>query len=265
MKSLKIDHDLAQLIRQGKKRSTWRINDDKNLSVDDKVELIDKVDPQKPNTWLAFGLATVNAVVSKRLKDIVDTDFDSHERYSSKEEMLSTYKRYYGADVTPYSHVKIVQFSFEPYGKAKVFDPQTSQKLTEMKLFADGGSRGNPGPSAAGFALTDMENNLVKKDGVYLGITTNNQAEYLALKSGLEAAKLLGARQVHVYMDSLLVVNQMKGIFKVKNRDLRPINEAIKEYLAQFKEVNFAHVPREFNKLADSMVNEILDAAAKNP
>lgn len=134
----------------------------------------------------------------------------------------------------------------------------------EIKLYADGGSRGNPGPSASGYVLMEMDNTVIKKSGVYLGITTNNQAEYQALKLGLEEAQKIGAREVHVYLDSLLVINQMKGIFKVKNRDLWPIYEAIKEQTKNFKKVNFTHVPRELNKLADAEVNEVLDAEAEN-
>jgi ribonuclease HI/pterin-4a-carbinolamine dehydratase len=133
----------------------------------------------------------------------------------------------------------------------------------EVKLYADGGSRGNPGPSASGYVLMDIDDTVIKKSGVYLGITTNNQAEYQALKLGLEEAQKLGAREVDVYLDSLLVINQMKGVFKVKNRDLWPIHEAIKEQAKNFKKVTFTHVPRELNKLADAEVNEILDAEAK--
>ena len=133
----------------------------------------------------------------------------------------------------------------------------------QIKLYADGGSRGPPGPSASGYVLMDMDDSIIFKSGVYLGITTNNQAEYQALKYGLEEAQKLGAREVDVYMDSLLVVNQMKGIFKVKNRDLWPIHEAIKEQAKHFKKVRYTHVPRELNKLADAEVNEVLDAELK--
>lgn len=139
----------------------------------------------------------------------------------------------------------------------------TSAAIKELKVFTDGGSRGNPGPSAGSFVILNMEDIVVKKSGLYLGITTNNQAEYQALKMGLEEAQKLGASTVHVYMDSLLVVNQMKGIFKVKNRDLWPIHDAIKTFLKNFHQVTFNHVPRELNKLADGEVNEILDATAK--
>lgn len=133
--------------------------------------------------------------------------------------------------------------------------------ITEVQMYADGGSRGNPGPSASGFVVLDMEGNVLHEEGVYLGITTNNQAEYQALKLGLEAAqKIFHARIVHVYMDSLLVVNQMKRIFKVKNRDLWPIHDAINSQVTKFEKVEFNHVPRELNKLADAEVNKALDA-----
>ncbi len=139
--------------------------------------------------------------------------------------------------------------------------PPKSKVTAEVKMYSDGGSRGNPGPSAGGFVILDMQDQLLLESGKYLGITTNNQAEYHSLKGGLEAALKMGARKVHVYMDSLLVINQMKGIFKVKNRDLWPIHAAIKEQLVpQFKEINFTHVPREYNKLADGMVNKTLDS-----
>ncbi|HVX23911.1 MAG TPA: reverse transcriptase-like protein [Candidatus Saccharimonadales bacterium] len=129
----------------------------------------------------------------------------------------------------------------------------------EVKIFADGGSRGNPGPSASGFVVLDMEDNVLVDKGVYLGVTTNNQAEYTALKLALEECQKMGAKEVHVYMDSLLVVNQMKGIFKIRNRDLWPIHDAIKTLAKQFQKIGFQHVPREFNKLADAAVNRALD------
>lgn len=137
--------------------------------------------------------------------------------------------------------------------------PPAEADIQKVKIFTDGGSRGNPGPSALGYVITDMEDSIIEKGGVYLGITTNNQAEYQGLKVALEKAYKLGAREAEVYMDSLLVINQMKGIFKVKNRDLWPIHEAIKEQATKFKKVSYAHVPRNLNKLADAEVNETLD------
>jgi ribonuclease HI len=136
--------------------------------------------------------------------------------------------------------------------------------LTEVQLYADGGSRGNPGPSASGYVLLDMAGRIVMKQGQYLGVTTNNQAEYQALKLGLEhALRDYQAREVHVYMDSMLVINQMKNIFKIKNRELWPIHNACLELVKQFHKVSFDHVPRELNKLADTEVNKAMDEALR--
>ncbi len=262
MKSLKLNHDLAQLVLKGEKTSTWRLFDDKDLSVNDIVKLIDKVDAAKPETWKVIGLARINTVVQKRLGDIEEADYDGHERFSSKHELLKKYQQYYGDDVNFDTIVKIIRFDFNnDIAENENTVVGSTPNITEAKLYADGGSRGNPGPSALGYALMGMDDRVVVKKGTYLGITTNNQAEYQALKSGLEEAARMRVQIVHVYMDSLLVVNQMLGIFKVKNRDLWPIHTAIKEMLPTFKKVSFTHVPRSLNKIADAAVNEALDNA----
>lgn len=138
---------------------------------------------------------------------------------------------------------------------------KTPLRQDPIKLYADGGSRGNPGPSASGFVLLDKDDKILLDKGVYLGITTNNQAEYTALKLGLEAAIGMQITTLDVYMDSLLVINQMRGIFKVRNRDLWPIHAAIGELSKKFTKISFTHVPRELNKLADAAVNRALDEA----
>ncbi len=158
------------------------------------------------------------------------------------------------------SFAKEIDAIFNTVGESDEVISVPVGKHERIKLFSDGGSRGNPGPSASGYVLLDENETVILKSGVYLGITTNNQAEYQSLKFGLEQARKLGAREVEVYMDSLLVINQMKGVFKVKNRDLWPIHEAIKELAKSFKKVTYSHVPRELNKLADAEVNQTLDA-----
>ncbi|MEO7364455.1 MAG: reverse transcriptase-like protein [Candidatus Saccharimonadales bacterium] len=139
--------------------------------------------------------------------------------------------------------------------------PASTAVPDEVKIFSDGGSRGNPGPSASGFVIVDMEDNVLVDRGQYMGITTNNQAEYNGLKEALEECQKLGVKRVHSYMDSMLVVNQMKGIFKVKNRDLWPMHDAVVKLVQSFDQVEFDHVPREFNKLADAAVNRAMDEA----
>lgn len=134
--------------------------------------------------------------------------------------------------------------------------------LTHVIINADGGSRGNPGPSASGFVIKTADEKLLAEGGKYLGITTNNQAEYQAVKFALEKALELGAQHAQVRLDSLLVVNQLNGIYQIRNRDLWPIHSAIKELVTKFRKVTFTHVRREFNKEADLMVNKILDEQA---
>jgi len=127
-------------------------------------------------------------------------------------------------------------------------------------VYSDGGSRGNPGPSAAGYIVLNARQEVIAEGGEYLGITTNNQAEYQGVRLGLEKAIELGFKKVDFKLDSMLVVNQMKGIYKIKNRELWPINERIRMLMTQFDRVTFTHVNRQFNQLADGMVNKTLDA-----
>lgn len=260
MKALKLNHELAVQVANGTKSSTWRVNDDKDLHVNDVIQLIDKVKPTDPESWKVIGQAKIISVLEKTFAQISQADMDAHQKYNSIEEMLKEFRGYYGPQVNEDTPVKIIRFSFSPSSAGAVpYDTETKQDIKELKLYADGGSRGNPGPSASGYVLLDMDDKIIIENGLYLGVTTNNQAEYHALRIGLEEAHKRGARVVHVYMDSMLVVNQIKGIFKVRNRDLAPVNLGIKQYLSNFERVEFTHVPRELNKLADAMVNEVLD------
>lgn len=135
--------------------------------------------------------------------------------------------------------------------------------LDTVTIFSDGGSRGNPGPSAAGFIIINNLDEVVAEGGEYLGITTSNQAEYQAVRFGLEKALELGFKNVDFKIDSMLVVNQMKGQYKIKNRELWPIHERIRLLMDGFERVTFTHVNREFNQLADGIVNKTLDAQAR--
>lgn len=126
-------------------------------------------------------------------------------------------------------------------------------------LYSDGGSRGNPGPSAAGFVIVGAEGEVLHEGGKYLGITTNNLAEYHGLLLAMEAAAEKGYKRIECRIDSMLVVNQMKGIYKIKNRELWPVHERIRMLMQRFDIVHFTHVGRSYNQLADGVVNKILD------
>jgi hypothetical protein len=114
MKTLKLDHQLAEHVVTGEKTSTWRLFDDKDLSVNDTVRLIDKVDPERPETWRVIGTGLINQVIQKRLGDIGPEDMDGHTKYTSKGVILTTYRKYYGEKVNETTTVKIVHFVFQP-------------------------------------------------------------------------------------------------------------------------------------------------------
>jgi len=139
-------------------------------------------------------------------------------------------------------------------------DVEKTADVDHLIVYSDGGSRGNPGPSAAGFVIMDEREHVIHEGGMYLGITTNNLAEYQGVRLGLEKALEMGARTVEFRTDSLLVVNQMRGMYKIKNRELWPIHERVREIIGSFEKVSFTHVKREYNQLADGMVNKILNA-----
>lgn len=142
----------------------------------------------------------------------------------------------------------------------KIDVENTIKNHSKLIIYTDGGSRGNPGPSASGYVILTTDGSILEEGGEYLGITTNNQAEYQAVQHALEAVKKFQPKKLKLLIDSQLVVNQMNGVYKVKNRDLIPIHEVITQLIGGFQEVVFEHVRREKNTLADGMVNQVLDA-----
>lgn len=134
---------------------------------------------------------------------------------------------------------------------------------TTIRIFTDGGARGNPGPAAMGGVLYDAASGTVLDTfGIYLGETTNNQAEYRALIEALQRAKQFGATIAECNLDSQLVVEQMSGRYKVKNDGLKLLFREAQNMVRQFEHVTFHHIPREQNKQADSLVNRELDKHA---
>ncbi len=127
----------------------------------------------------------------------------------------------------------------------------------------DGGSRGNPGPAAIGAVVTDpvaAPPERLAAVSEYIGETTNNVAEYRALIAGLEAARAFPARSVEVRGDSKLVIEQVRGTWKVKQAHLRPLVDEVRRLLEPYERVTLTHVPREQNTDADLLVNAALDA-----
>jgi len=129
-----------------------------------------------------------------------------------------------------------------------------------VRLFTDGGARGNPGPAAYGYVLEDEDGSVLAAHGEKIGVATNNVAEYSALIAGLEKALELGLESVEVVSDSQLLVKQMQGTYRVKNEALQELWSRATSLARQVGSVRYSWVRREHNELADRLLNEALDA-----
>jgi ribonuclease HI len=131
----------------------------------------------------------------------------------------------------------------------------------KARLSTDGGSRGNPGPAAYGFVLESEDGHVLAAHGETIGVATNNVAEYRALIAGLERALAADVTELEVVSDSELLVNQMRGDYKVKNEALRVLVAEAHDLADRLDRVTYTAVRREHNELADRLVNEALDAS----
>lgn len=131
-------------------------------------------------------------------------------------------------------------------------------------LFTDGGSRGNPGPSAIAAFIFDHQMKIIDFTAKYIHLATNNKAEYLALLNGLRLLKKLGIKEVICNLDSELVVKQINKEYKVKDEEIKKVYGLIEIEIESFKNITFKHVPRAENHHADKLVNLILDSANEN-
>ena len=127
-----------------------------------------------------------------------------------------------------------------------------------VEIYIDGAARGNPGESGIGIFIKD-EKGKTREVKKYLGTLTNNQAEYMALITALESSKEHRNKKIQIYTDSLLLANQMNGLWKVKHPEISVLNKKAKELLKNFKEVTIQHIPRELNKEADRLANLAID------
>ncbi len=133
------------------------------------------------------------------------------------------------------------------------------KKLKTVVIHSDGGSRGNPGPSASAYIIMGTDGQTIAQGGRFLGRSDSGTAEYIAVELALKRAIELHAEVVEYYSDSLMVVGQINGLFDVKNPEFRAIHDRIIHLLFHFRRATFRHVHREYNRLADSLVNRILD------
>ena len=161
-----------------------------------------------------------------------------------------------GRDITP--------------GRVWGFMEKEKQAKERMSIYTDGGSRGNPGRAAIGVVLKDGSGHTIKTYGKAIGIRTNNEAEYEAVVFALAKVKALfgtlraKALSLDCYMDSELVMRQLDGKYKIEEERLFPLFIKIWNARIDFASIAFHHIPREKNKEADQMVNEVLDSEQKN-
>jgi ribonuclease HI len=133
----------------------------------------------------------------------------------------------------------------------------------KLRLFSDGGSHGNPGPSGAGGVIQDASGREVGRYSVFLGVTTNNRAEYRALVEGLDQAERLGGEEVEVLLDSELLVKQLQGLYRVKSPEILPLYGEARERIGRFRKCHFRHIPRGENVEADRLAQQAIALGAK--
>lgn len=133
------------------------------------------------------------------------------------------------------------------------------EQIEQVTIYTDGGSRGNPGPAAAGFILAEPDGTQIQSKALFLGQATNNVAEYTAVIKALEAAKQIGAKRLMVFSDSELLVKQVNGQYKVKSEQIRPLFRQTTDLINEFEDCEVKHVTREKNKQADELVNQALN------
>ena len=201
------------------------LHDDVGLHIEgsslyDVVSYIDRDDRN-----IQYAVITYTVTLASNHQDIRLSD--NYDQYVWSD--MSDIQHYTLTDLTTLL-LGILQQSKITDKTSEILDVDNEKNTTQSDaiIYTDGGSRGNPGPSACGFVVMDTSQNILARGGEYLGITTNNQAEYHGVRLGLEKALAMGLKKIEFKLDSMLVVNQMNGLYTIKNRDLWPINERIR-------------------------------------
>jgi ribonuclease HI len=136
-----------------------------------------------------------------------------------------------------------------------------------LKIYIDGGSRGNPGPSAIGAVIYDKNDNIVEEISLFIGVTTNNMAEYMSLDTSLDTIKKYrtkyNVKRIKIFTDSKLLFSQVKGLWKIKNENIFEVHKRIVKRLKEYDIVDLRLIPREENTAADRLVNRAMDLKLK--
>lgn len=156
--------------------------------------------------------------------------------------------------------MSVIEIEDEKTTSSHISSRDTANGVT---INVDGASRGNPGPAGIGYIIHDNTGKIIEQDGEFIGFATSRMAEYYAMRKGVERALELGYKTVKFISDSLMVVNQINGVFSIKNQDILPIYKDILAKIEQFDAVSFKHVPRSENAIADHEANVAIDKLLK--
>lgn len=217
------------------------------------IEITEKTDLKDVITFLApQGSSQLsNLYIIYRIVLPQDAKLKPAERYTAykyiKPEELGNYRL---------DEASITTLEIEVRGNAHANYKEVANSAT---VYVDGASRGNPGPSGIGYHIVGENGAVLACEGEFIGFATSRVAEYYAMKAGIEKALELGLKTVRIVADNLMMVNQMKGVYKLKNRDLLAIYDDIQELLGNFEACAFVHVMREQNQQADAQANQAID------
>ena len=238
---------------------------------------------EQPEEAMARSLAEYTGLDAKKLKlkDVIT--FLAPEDSSQISNLYIIYEININPNVKPsphdrYTAYKYLKNSTKPgiklsFTSATVLEIEEGKVISErisprdtansVTIHVDGASRGNPGPSGIGYCIYDSGGQIIEKNGEFIGFATSRLAEYYAMRKGIERAIELGYKTARFVSDSLMVVNQLNGIFNIKNHDIMPIYYDIEQKLQNFDAVSFTHVPRSKNVIADSEANHAIDQTLK--
>lgn len=233
---------------------------------------------EQPEEAMARSLKEYTGLTAESvsLKDVIT--FLAPEGSSRVSNLYIVYEIGIGGEAKPIPHDRYTAYKFiKDFATASVRLTETSSSVIEIEegkvhpnrvsaraaangitINVDGASRGNPGPSGIGYCIYD-NNHIIERGGEFIGFATSRLAEYYAMRKGIERAIEQGYKTVKFVSDSLMVVNQLSDIFKVKNHDILPVYQDIQQKLGEFEAVSFTHVPRSQNMIADAEANAAID------
>ncbi len=138
--------------------------------------------------------------------------------------------------------------------------------MKKLTVYLDGASRGNPGPAGVGIVISDEKGKVISEINEYIGKTTNNVAEYAALIRALEEIGIIAGKPpkevaVKFYLDSELLVNQINGTYRTKDKNLFSLLQQVRKLSSNFTKVEYQYIPREKNKIADKLANKAINLA----